>query len=166
MIIGKGTPYHRTPKPHSRQGNTHRVYAGVIPGEAKHYETRKSGCRAQQQTPSLPIFPEIPFWTLKFFRKNKNRILPPWVMSSLPSCRNLLAYHSYSKIFPGNETGDIPHGCCIYGMDVLYLRQSYFLSVVILVLLFLISISQGGCNAHPILFATIIVPMIAWTCFS
>lgn len=159
-----------------------------MPGEAKHYETRKLGCRAQQTSLSLPIFPEIPFPIPKFFGKSKtavyplaafsppsglkifqnfkNRILPPWVMSSLPSCRNLLAYHSYSKIFPGNETGDIPHGCCIYGMDVLYLRQSYFLSVVILVLLFLISVSQGGCNAHPILFATIIVPMIAWTCFS
>lgn len=73
---------------------------------------------------------------LKIFQNFKNRILPPWVMSSLPSCRNLLAYHSYSKIFPGNETGDIPHGClhiwdgCPIFAVVIFSFSSYFGTII------------------------------------
>lgn len=73
---------------------------------------------------------------LKIFQNFKNRILPPWVMSSLSSCRNLLAYHSYSKIFPGNETGDIPHGClhiwdgCPIFAVVIFSFSSYFGTII------------------------------------
>lgn len=134
-----------------------------MPGETKHYETRKSGVVLSKPHSPFLYFPKYLFLSrnflenqkrpftpgsilsppsgLKIFQNFKNRILPPWVMSSLPSCRNLLAYHSYSKIFREMKRAIYPTGACIYGMDVLYLRQSYFLSVVILVLLFSISVS-------------------------
>lgn len=83
-----------------------------------------------------PYIPRNTFLDLKIFRENKNRILPPWVMSSLSSCRNLLAYHSYSKIFPGNETGDIHHGClhiwdgCPIFAVVIFSFSSYFGTII------------------------------------
>ena len=84
----------------------------------------------------LPLAAFSPPSGLKIFQNFKNRILPPWVMSSLPSCRNLLAYHSYSKIFPGNETGDIPHGClhiwdgCPIFAVVIFSFSSYFGTII------------------------------------
>lgn len=91
----------------------------------------------------LPLAAFSPPSGLKIFQNFKNRILPPWVMSSLPSCRNLLAYHSYSKIFPGNETGDIPPWVPAYMKRMPYICGSHIFLylVVILVLLFLISVS-------------------------
>lgn len=135
-----------------------------MPGEAKHYETRKSGVVLSKPHSPFLYFPKYlflsrNFWKikngrlplaafslpsgLKIFQNFKNRILPPWVMSSLPSCRNLLAYHSYSEIFPGNETGDIPPRVPAYMKRMPYICGSHIFLylVVILVLLFSISVS-------------------------
>lgn len=134
-----------------------------MPGEAKHYETRKSGVVLSKPHSPFLYFPKYLFLSRNFLENQKRPFTPgsilspfraenfskfqkphftPWVTHALPH-RNPSIHPPIPEIFREMKRAIYPTGACIYGMDVLYLRQSYFLYLVVvfLVLLFLISVS-------------------------